>query len=95
MRLVRYEGVYILSDIRKASENLTQVELCFQADPIFLPAAELLANNEDLLMAVYETNCTLVNNINIGETHPTQFTATGSLTETCSFGHKGWEKSTA
>jgi len=37
------------------------------ADPIFLPAAELLANNEDLLMAVYETNCTLVNNINIGD----------------------------
>ena len=34
--------------------------------PIFLPAAELLAGNEDLLMAAYEMNATLVTNINDG-----------------------------
>ena len=38
------------------------------ADPIFLPAAELLANNEDLLEAVYQINATLVYNLNTGET---------------------------
>lgn len=37
------------------------------ADPIFLPAAELLANNEDLLEAVYQINATLVYSLNTGE----------------------------
>ena len=34
--------------------------------PIYLPAAELLASNEDLLMAAYEMNATLVTDINDG-----------------------------
>lgn len=38
------------------------------ADPIFLPAAELLANNEDLLEAVYQINATLVYSLNTGDT---------------------------
>ena len=36
------------------------------ATPIYLPAAELLAGNEDLLMAAYEMNATLVTDINDG-----------------------------
>ena len=36
-------------------------------DPIFLPAADLLAENEDLLMALYETNATLINSLNTGK----------------------------
>ena len=38
-----------------------------QVDPIFLPAADLLADNEDLLMALYETNATLINSLNTGK----------------------------
>lgn len=35
--------------------------------PIFLPAAQLLASNPELLDAVYQTNSTLVYSLNDGE----------------------------
>ena len=38
-----------------------------QVDPIFLPAAEMLADNEDLLTALYQTKATLINSLNTGE----------------------------
>lgn len=58
------------------------------ADPIFLPAAELLANNEDLLEAIYQINATLVYSLNTGEPSICSFLPMPvSLADVESWGH--------